>query len=94
LFTLFPESRRHQGFRSYYNRCTPRDFRRIAGECGLSIMEERLYYESAYFTFFVPIHILWRIWVLVFYALTRDQAAETFSMAIRMPEGGTTALAP
>jgi 2-polyprenyl-6-hydroxyphenyl methylase/3-demethylubiquinone-9 3-methyltransferase len=86
LFTLFPESRLGQGFRSYYNQCTPRDFRRILEQRGLKIVEERLYYESAYFTFLVPLHILWRIWLLTFYAFARDQAAETFSMAIRKPE--------
>jgi SAM-dependent methyltransferase len=89
LFTLFPESRAVQGFRSYYNQCTPGDFRRIVGQQGLKIVEERLYYESAYFTFLLPLHILWRIWVLTFYAFARDQAAETFSMAIRLPERNT-----
>jgi hypothetical protein len=29
---------------------------------------------------------LWRIWVLAFYAFAGDQAAETFAMAIAMPE--------
>jgi 2-polyprenyl-6-hydroxyphenyl methylase/3-demethylubiquinone-9 3-methyltransferase len=89
LFSIFPESRQVQGFHSYYNNCTPKDFRRIATEHGLKVIDERFYYESAYFTFFVPLHILWRLWVLVFHAFASSQAAETFSIAIGLSDIGT-----
>lgn len=82
LFGLFPKASREQGFPSYYHRCTPRDFRQLATDQGLRVMEQRLYYQSAYFTFFLPLHVLWRAWVLLFRAIAGAQAAETFSMAI------------
>lgn len=39
LFTIFPETRRGQGFPSYYNKCTPADFRSLAQSAGLEVME-------------------------------------------------------
>jgi SAM-dependent methyltransferase len=83
LFGLFPQSETIQGFRSYYNKCTPRDFRRLAALHGLDVEEELPFFMSGYFSFFLPAHILWRLWVLSFRSLARDQAAETFIMALR-----------
>jgi 2-polyprenyl-6-hydroxyphenyl methylase/3-demethylubiquinone-9 3-methyltransferase len=83
LFALFPDTNRAQGFPSYYDRCTPKDFRRLAAEHGLGVVEETHYYISGYFTFFFPLHFVWRIWVLFYHALAREQAAETFCMALR-----------
>lgn len=83
LFTLFPQSEAGQGFPSYYNRCTPRDFRRLAALHGLEVQEELFFFMNGYFSFFVPAHILWRLWLLSFRSLAHEQAAETFIMALR-----------
>ena len=83
LFTVYPHAQRDQGFRSYYNRCTPADFREMAREAGFEIVEQRLYFTSAYFTFFAPLHVAWRLWLLLFRQVARAQAAETFSIALR-----------
>ena len=83
LYTVFPSTKRDQGFPAYYDRCTPRDFRRLAAESGLRVEICTAYFRSGYFTFFFPLHFIWRLWILVFRFLAREQAAETFSLALR-----------
>ncbi len=85
LFAIYPESRAGQGFASFYHRCTPRDFEALAARHGLLVRETRLYFQSAYFTFFAPLHVAWRLWSLAFRALRGAQAAETFCMALEKP---------
>ena len=88
LYVIFPQTRSHQGFVSYYDRCTPKDFVYIAKHHGLEMIAKELYFVSSYFAFFFPLYILWRIWVLFFHILAGDQAAETFSMAFRKKFSG------
>ena len=83
LFSVFPGARAAQGFPSFYNRCTPRDFERLAEENGLEVAAAKYYYLSRYFTFLAPVHALWRVWGLSFFLLKGPQAAETFSVALR-----------
>ena len=89
LHTIFPKTRRAQGFPSFYDRCTPRDFRRMAAANALQIEEERFFYKSSYFSFFFPAYFVWRLWVVVFRATRKEHAAETFSMVLRSGSGGT-----
>lgn len=83
LHGIFPNSRRDQGFPSFYNRCTPRDFKRLAAQYGFEVEETRTYYTSSYFAFFSPIHFIWRLWILSFERICGMQAAETFCMRLR-----------
>jgi len=85
LFRVFPSSAKAQGFRAYYDRCTPRGIKKLAGELGLKPEHLSLYYYSRYFAFFAPLYALWRAWSLAFYLVNREQAAETFSIALRKP---------
>jgi len=82
LFRLHPGARRRQGFPAYYDRCTPRDMSAMAADRGLQVRELRVYFASAYFTFFFPLHAAWRIWVWMFEKAAGEQAAESFSMAL------------
>ena len=82
LHFIYPHMREGQGFPSYYDRCTPRDFCNMAVRSGLVIGENRYYFESAYFTFFFPAHMIWRLWVVLFRSLVGNQAAETFSLVM------------
>lgn len=87
LFSIFPhKGRGHDGFPAFYDRCTPRDFRRMARASGFVVEQLVPYYYSTYFTFFVPFFILWRIWVLLFALTRREQAAEVFSLVCRKEE--------
>jgi len=81
MFFIFPHMRTGHGFPSYYDHCTPADFRKIAAARGLRLVDSRLYYQSSYFSFLFPVYVLWRLWVILFWLAKRDQAAETFSMA-------------
>jgi 2-polyprenyl-6-hydroxyphenyl methylase/3-demethylubiquinone-9 3-methyltransferase len=83
LHTIFPESQSHQGYPSYYDRCTPLQFRALAAFNGLSLVEEKVYYSSGYFTFFFPLHLIWRMWIIVYRAFAGMQAAETYTMVLR-----------
>jgi SAM-dependent methyltransferase len=83
LFTIFPHTRAAQGFHTFYNRCTPRDFLALAQQNSLELVEQRLFFKSGYFSFFFPLYFVWRLWVLLFHALAGDQAAETFSMCLK-----------
>lgn len=81
LHTIYPKTREAQGFPSYYDQCTPRDFRRLAQKHDLNVERESFHYSS-YFAFFFPLYLLWRLWILGFHALRAEQAAETFSMVL------------
>lgn len=82
LHTIFPKTEKTQGFPSYYDKCTPDDFVRLASANSLSVEEARYFYKSSYFSFFFPFYFVWRIWVMVFRALRKEQAAETFAMVL------------
>lgn len=82
FYTIFPPARRNQGFPSYYNRCTPGEFRTLAHENNLGVCEGKYYYVSSYFSFFFPLYAAWRLWIIFFHLVKGTQAAETFSMAL------------
>lgn len=84
LYALFPVAEKRQGFPSYYHQCTPASFRRLAEANGFEIVEERFYYQSDYFSFFLPFYMLWRMWTLVGSFMLKEHAAETFCMALRL----------
>ena len=83
LYTVFPFTERNQGFPAYYDRCTPGDFRRFAARRGLAVDAGKAYFNSGYFTFCFPLYLVWRAWVLLFRFFAGEQAAETFSLALR-----------
>jgi 2-polyprenyl-6-hydroxyphenyl methylase/3-demethylubiquinone-9 3-methyltransferase len=87
LFGIYPHMRRSQGFPAHYDRCTPAALEALALRKGLCAVERRFYFQSDYFRFCFPIHIFWRLWVLLFRILAGDQAAETFSLVLRKEEG-------
>jgi len=76
----------NHGFAAYYDRCSPAEFRQLAKNNNLSIIEERFYYYSWYLSFCFPAHVLWRLWILLFRFLKKEQAAESFSMVMRKRE--------
>lgn len=86
LFSLFPDTREAQGFPAYYDRCTPLDIKRIAQSMGFEVLEERHYYISSYFSFFFPLYLLWRFYLVLFYLMSKEQASETFGLVIKKVE--------
>jgi SAM-dependent methyltransferase len=85
LFTIYPQTRQTQGFKSYYDRCTPNRFKEIAGKHGLTVETANFYYKSSYFSFFFPFYLVWRIWITTYFLLRGEEAAETFSLALKKP---------
>lgn len=83
LYTIFPKTIQSQGFPSYYNKCTPKEFKQLARDNDLSVMEEHYYYMSNYFSFFFPAYFAWRLWILLFHKAFQEQAAETFSFVLK-----------
>jgi SAM-dependent methyltransferase len=79
LFGVFPETRRDHGFPAYYNQCTPASFNEMGLRSGLITVSRRLYFSSNYFRFCLPLHALWRLWLLLFRYLAGSEAAETFA---------------
>jgi 2-polyprenyl-6-hydroxyphenyl methylase/3-demethylubiquinone-9 3-methyltransferase len=88
LHAIFPAASRNQGFPAYYNKCTPAEFRKLSEQYNLSIVEERYYYISSYFSFFFPLYLLWRLWVLLLIAFRKERATETFSMVLQKGNSG------
>jgi 2-polyprenyl-6-hydroxyphenyl methylase/3-demethylubiquinone-9 3-methyltransferase len=86
LYFVFPEMRRDHGFPAYYDRCTPKGIEKSALAHGLTVEHRRLYFYSTYFSFCLPLHVLWRLWMLIFRAIAGPQAAETFSVVLYKPK--------
>ena len=84
LFVLFPhKAQGHDGFKAYYNQCTPKEFRKLASRNDFEVIEVRPYYISSYFQVFAPLYVLWRLWIMAFKKLAGENAAETFSMVLK-----------
>jgi 2-polyprenyl-6-hydroxyphenyl methylase/3-demethylubiquinone-9 3-methyltransferase len=83
LFGIYPEMMRDHGFPAYYDRCTPAEFDEMARLHGLVREDRRLYFQSDYFRFCIPMHLLWRTWVVLFRAMAGATAAETFTLVLR-----------
>lgn len=79
LFFLFPQKAEgHDGFKAYYDHCTPSEIERLAKANGLQVEERKLFWMSSYFTVLAPLFVLWRLWQGLAYLTLRQDAAETF----------------
>jgi SAM-dependent methyltransferase len=83
LHYIYPNTAVNQGFPSYYNKCTPLEFKQLARDNNFSVIEERCYFKSGYFTFFFPVYLVWRLWIILFHFILKEQAAETFSLVLK-----------
>ncbi len=80
---VYPEMSRDHGFPAHYDRSTPAHFTRLASELRLAVEDRRLYFHSVYFQFFLPLYVLWRLWILLFRRVAGSEAAETFAFVFR-----------
>jgi SAM-dependent methyltransferase len=88
LFAFFPKKANgHDGFRAYYDHCTPRDIESLARANGLEVEERHLFWTSSYFSVLTPAFVVWRLWQLVAYLFLRENAAETFAYVLYRPTG-------
>ncbi len=80
LFSIFPGTEHAQGFPAYYNQCTSKKITRLLEDNNVVIQKVINYYHCTYFSFFLPAHILWRLYQLISYGLLRSRASESFSI--------------
>lgn len=78
LYTIYPHTRKGQGFHSYYNHCTPREFETIGRHFNMTLEYEYLFYKSSYFEFLLPMYIGWRMAQFMMLTIMGKQAVETF----------------
>lgn len=83
LYSIFPNKKDVGGFKSYYNKCTPKEFKKLSEKIGFKIVDEKYYFISSYFSFFFPFYFLWRMWLLMYYIFFRNNAAETFTYVLK-----------
>jgi len=83
LYAVFTETWREHGFPACYDRCTPAGFDRLGRRHGLLPELHRAYSTSGYFRFCLPLHAVWRLWLLLFRWIAGTEAAETFAMIFR-----------
>ena len=88
LYAVFPEKAEgHDGFKAYYNHCTPSQITALARQVGLDVEQRRLFWTSSYFRIFFPVFILWRFSQLILWLVLGEDAAETFIFVLRKPPG-------
>lgn len=86
LFSLFPhKAEGHDGFKAYYDRCTPKEIEALAASNGLVVEERHLFWTSSYFSVFTPVYVAWRVSQALAYLFVGNNAAETFVYILRKP---------
>jgi SAM-dependent methyltransferase len=83
LSTFFGQKADHLGFPAKYDRCTPRDFLGFLSPQNLELEQLNTYYISSYFSVVFPLYVIWRLWIVTYRALAKEQAAETFAIIAR-----------
>lgn len=83
LRNLKPGYKNNGGWPAFYDRCTPAQFRKMARENGLTVVDLKAFYISSYFMAFFPVFVAWRLWMLGFRAVAGENAAETFCIQMR-----------
>jgi len=79
---FFGVNAHNQGFPAYYDKASLKDYRKLAPKYGFKIIQFKPYYHSVYFIHFLPIHIIWRIWIMLFKFFSPNTAAETFTIVL------------
>lgn len=80
LFGVFPEARHAQGFPAYYHLCTASQMSKILEDNGCEIVDQRDYYQGYYFSFFTPLHVIWRLCQAIAYLFTKNRSADFYCL--------------
>ncbi|SDY18891.1 class I SAM-dependent methyltransferase [Citreimonas salinaria] len=81
LFALYP-AKQTDGFPAFYDRTTPHEVSAMIEAQGGTVDQVNKIYFSGYFTFFTPLHVLWRGAAMVQKA-TNPNYCERFEMIFR-----------
>jgi SAM-dependent methyltransferase len=85
LSRIYPETLVGYGFKAHYHKCTIGEISQSAKEAGLTVETAIPYYRSSYFHFFLPLHLIWRVWNLFFAIVAKERAAETMTLILSKP---------
>lgn len=78
MHRVFPQ-KSGDGFPAYYDRCTPSQIGALVAANGAEVVAESRRYWSSYFSFFLPLFMIWRMLTALQYAFDRDYC-ESFSI--------------
>lgn len=83
LFAIYPSTMYTQGFRSYYDNCTPSKIEHAGVHAGLRCVEVKRYHRSSYLFFCFPLYLIWRAWTLMVAFAGAKNFCETFSIVMK-----------
>lgn len=80
MHALYP-GKQGDGFPAYYDKASPAEYSQLIEKHGGTVVEIRRSYFSGYFTFFTPLHLLWRM--VSFVQMIRPGYCERFEVIFR-----------
>ncbi len=80
LFGIFPEMRHAQGFPAYYHLCASSQMTQLLEDCSCEVIARKHYYQGHYFSFFLPLHVVWRLSQAISYLFLREDSADYFCL--------------
>ena len=83
LYKLYP-SKQSDGFKAYYDKMSPREVSAMIMAQGGVIQQLHRVKFSGYFTFFFPLHLIWRLASFVQMMMIRDYC-ERFEISFKKP---------
>jgi SAM-dependent methyltransferase len=93
LHALVPDSHGRLGFRAHYDRCYASAMAAAHERAGFELVDLQVsYYQSEYFTFFLPAYALSVAYELVPYSLRARNLAAYVLLVVRKPTTGAAAL--
>ena len=75
------------GFRVFYDSCTPSEICKAAHPLRLNLLGEARHYRSTYFTFFFPLYLLWRMVTILQYLFDKNYC-ESFGLVLTKIDAG------
>lgn len=89
LRVIFPDSVGTLGFPAYYDRCYASAMSALHERCGFEIVDLQLnYYQSDYFSFFLPLYVLSAMYELALAGLRAKNLAAYVLLVARKPTAG------
>jgi 2-polyprenyl-6-hydroxyphenyl methylase/3-demethylubiquinone-9 3-methyltransferase len=88
LYSIWPYAAEgHDGFRAYYDNCSPSKIEAIARLYGLEVKAKGTFWASGYFYFFFPAYLVWRFYQLIAWCFLGEDGCESFFFVFRKSPG-------
>lgn len=86
MHRVFPH-KSGDGFRVFYDSCTPNEIYKAAHALRLNLLGETRHYRSTYFTFFFPLYLLWKMVAILQYIFDKNYC-ENFEFVLKKVDAG------